>query len=755
MTENRALYTHFILCSFGIIGLSKYLSKLIGSLILPTVEPVVVNDHLADFFYYPEKRYQLFHYALMVILLTSYYLTAYFLSNKKEISRYFQPIIKDIKNVVFASVVVLATNIVLLNPHNTGNPRRFILGSIVWLCVLLLPLLMSFTEDPRQKITRLYYLICFYAGLQLVLVFAPFVFREPKMINEFFNIPEETLLETESKKSPSSYSVYASNTIFIKEHNLFGNQRDIAPQRISRKDDRRTEDRDLIQQFLKKNTFEIHWQILNRWVIHHHNFILGPINEYSFGKRINDIYIQYGWLNIMLTKKILDWTGGINYQNYFKVWYSYYYLYYAIFLLAIVFLLKDIKYITVAILSVSYILHHTGFNYLFLGPGLNPIRHFFDIISVILLFLYFEKKNTLFYYLLLLASLAGVLNNSQVGLFSLASVFAVLTFHLFKEKKISIGIIVPGIAALCTGVILSGFAGGRNDFAKYYLAGLLGFPFPDVYLILIGLVLSAGFALLPKMVRATDNLKYVALYLFFYSQALLVYYVWGATENHLLNFAPIYALTCVVFLKLLIAHTNFLKVRVELILGGLIIALLIPFNSAVRKYHNEKSDYENIFKVHKTYQWDFERAKFTSTMDPRYFAEAVSLIQNYSDQNGIYILSKYDIILPFLADKFSAMPFYDVSNFLITAKEIELCKRAVKEKRPRYLFVDADIDQDLSSDIIEEGVPIIGYLHDESVWRVQRLNLLKNIFDAVRNDYRIVKRGFLISVYKLHEKNAI
>jgi hypothetical protein len=34
-------------------------------------------------------------------------------------------------------------------------------------------------------------------------------------------------------------------------------------------------------EFLSKNHLEMRWQILNRWVIHHHKYVLGPINEYA------------------------------------------------------------------------------------------------------------------------------------------------------------------------------------------------------------------------------------------------------------------------------------------------------------------------------------------------------------------------------------------------------------------------------------------------------------------------------------------
>ena len=86
-------------------------------------------------------------------------------------------------------------------------------------------------------------------------------------------------------------------------------------------------------EFFKKNRFEMHNQILNRWVIHHHNFVLGPISEYVSGKPINEINAQYGPLNVVIMAKLLDWSGGISYANYFRVWYLFWIGYFALFVM--------------------------------------------------------------------------------------------------------------------------------------------------------------------------------------------------------------------------------------------------------------------------------------------------------------------------------------------------------------------------------------------------------------------------------------
>jgi hypothetical protein len=136
-------------------------------------------------------------------------------------------------------------------------------------------------------------------------------------------------------------------------------------------------------------------------------------------------------------------------------------------------------------------------------------------------------------------------------------------------------------------------------------------------------------------------------------------------------------------------------------------------------------------------------------MDPAYFVDSISLIQTYApSDNAIYLISKYDNFLPFLAKKYSAMPFFDLQWFLLTAKEVNLCIERIETQKPPYLFVDTDIERDLNGEIVTADLRFISGPGGESLMRVQRLNLLKDIFRAVKKDYEPVKHGMLLTVYK-------
>jgi len=62
--------------------------------------------------------------------------------------------------------------------------------------------------------------------------------------------------------------------------------------------------------------------------------------------------------------------------------------------------------------------------------------------------------------------------------------------------------------------------------------------------------------------------------------------------------------------------------------------------------------------------------------------------------------------------------------------------------------VDTDIYRNFNNDLIDPKIPVIGYLSQESIWRVQRLKLLNKIFEGVSGDYTLIKKGILISIYK-------
>ena len=94
------------------------------------------------------------------------------------------------------------------------------------------------------------------------------------------------------------------------------------------------------------------------------------------------------------------------------------------------------------------------------------------------------------------------------------------------------------------------------------------------------------------------------------------------------------------------------------------------------------------------------------------------------------------------------MPFFELSKFFTTPRELELSINKIRQDRPQYLFVDADIERDFSMDVIDPRVLYVNHLQALSVVRVKQLELLKKVFLAVKDDYELVEQGMLLSVYR-------
>ena len=304
-------------------------------------------------------------------------------------------------------------------------------------------------------------------------------------------------------------------------------------------------------------------------------------------------------------------------------------------------------------------------------------------------------------------------------------------------------------AAVVLGLILLWGDPGRDLMSPYYGQGFLGFPTSPQRLYLIVFIISGCYLLLLRMERTANEWKYLALFLLLYSQGLLVYGLWGGTDKHLLNIASVLVLGGVVFLKILIDRSRLKRYEQVLVSALIVGALGFVYVPGLFAYYTTKSEYEEVFATHRTYEWNLERAQFRSTMNPKDFLDSVSLIQQYANsENGIYIISKYDNVLPFLAKKYSAMPFFDVQWVLLTEHEVNLCIERIKAMKPPHLFVDTDIERNLNGEIIRIPIPMLGDLGYEPLSRVQRLNLLKDVFASVKDDYEIEKSGVLLTVYR-------
>jgi hypothetical protein len=182
----------------------------------------------------------------------------------------------------------------------------------------------------------------------------------------------------------------------------------------------------------------------------------------------------------------------------------------------------------------------------------------------------------------------------------------------------------------------------------------------------------------------------------------------------------------------------------------LLLLLVFVYLPASASFYLRQWAYNQSFKEHPLYHWSFEKASFISTMDPALFEEAVNLIKRYNPKdNGIFIVSKYDHILPILAGKYSAMPYNELPTNLVSPKEVEVASDAILKHNPAFLFVDSDIGRNLYGEIPKENDPVaiqLG-LYGEAKARVMVLQGLNDVYARVAGRYVLCESGRLISVY--------
>ncbi len=492
-----------------------------------------------------------------------------------------------------------------------------------------------------------------------------------------------------------------------------------------------------VKQFYLANVLEYTHQNIARGQINHFGHILNPINEYRLGKPIRDIYAQYGIGNTFLLKWTMELFGDISIQTYYKT-YVFYIVYYLAFLLMLMYLFKDDIFVLGAYAIVPACFFLQGYIALVLAPGIIPSIHLFDTSVIICLIAFYRRNNPLYLAFATALALASILINRQFGV----AVFAALTISVglyIVENKRGKGALLWVVAALCTGVIAIPVwrfseIGGSSEIFPYFWKGFLSWPaLPQVIIFtLIYLVLSYGFLLLLKKTRV--YLKYVYLFVFVYAQTLLLYFFWSGLPNHLPLVVPF--LWVQLLLMLFIAKETLLRnplgrksIYATVIVFTMVGCLAIAVGAL--DFYKEKSAFAENFRLHRTYAWQIPRARLIATVNPEVVQEAVDLIRHYSPEKDmrVYILSKYDSLLPFLSDRYSAMPFFEVSAFLFSEKEYRMVLNRLKDDKPRYLIVDTNI-ADYTSDRWANVYPG-RFFARERASRLGRYELLYRLFQAL------------------------
>ena len=395
-----------------------------------------------------------------------------------------------------------------------------------------------------------------------------------------------------------------------------------------------------------------------------------------------------------------------------------------------------------------------NFEYFYLAPGCNPMRHFLDIVVVYLMYKYMNSGKFKYYVISLFSSLGAILLNWNMGLFLYLSFIPTFWYknyilckkdNLRKELWIILGslIIFP---------IVYYFSTIGADYTKeYFVKGLLGWPLSSFKQTLLVLYFIVGYGILYKLKQtlANKSLQYISFFSFIYLQGLLLYYIWGSDTKHLMVITPFIAFVVLMFVKLLI--DNIIKIPPELkhkIVKVLILSVFVVACLGFKGYVRDYINFNKIFKKHVTYKWNFKNAKFLSTINPKYFEDSIMLLKKYSsNENGVYMISKYDYFIPFLSDKYNSMPYINSEWYVLSKKEIDNVLDRITSEKPKIIYADNNIMYK-DTECFSPYNLHFQYLNLECQAHKDRIRNLEYIYKSVIKDYEPIESSYLLTAYR-------
>lgn len=849
-TRRRLPLIHTLLCSAGLFSAAAAVAPFAAGVLLPPLAVAPLDQHLP--FYCPEKRPVLLWWVLACAFLTVYFMGALFARRWRRESPgvLVSWLDRPWKLWTYLACGILVNAPMIWIPLLAASHNARLVYCPLWFVFWTVPLLPVAEAGGVWALKRSRWLLAL-GLIEAGLVFLPFIVGPPRVLNEFYDLPESTILKAEG----SAQSVVVDNHSYINERNLLGRPKydprtdmggepsspfsvriDGSPNLIAWLKEHRLvvdmnrigtaghwekpqvgeiggnfcydakreslvaigpvsveefgilgryaadSDRNALAQwyltvtkafpersrqsysdmdmsFIHRNHFEQCRQAESRYLFHHHNFLLGAVSELDLKRPLNEINAQYGFLNLYALKGLLHIFGGINWQVYQKLMFSFYYLYLALAFVLFYAITRDVRLLALFVLGsvAAYML--VNYQFLQLAPGINPMRHFFDLTVLFLVYLHTRRQSWVCMGAVWVGVALALLNNTMCGLFLAVSVAIALAMErLTQDRPRLLGLANEALllaVALLTALLLHPT---RDSLTPYYLGGLLAFPLTlplITALCVLIIVLLATVSLCWDRIERTYRVLLLTSTL--YSMGLAFYYVWGGTFPHLLNFSVVFIFTALIYTKVLldIAAQSPALARQSSRILVLALALTLAINAAgALSYLKNAVSIQRVFAHHVNYTWTNPRARVVTTTPEGTFNQAVDLIHRYSKDPGISIISKYDCILPFLAERYSAMPYPDLQWFIVTPREIAEVARYVGEKKPEYLFVDTDIDRAFRRDEIRHDVPRWLDCREESLMRVMRLQTLRITFDQVRGQYRLVERTPIISVWKRMEPSA-
>jgi hypothetical protein len=765
LSPRNLLAAYFVINSIGLIIFSMFVAYILGNLAQPSVY------FFANLYPWARpspgslgKLSSVLQYVLPIIALLIHY--AIYLRLSKYVTDSVEIIDKNSQQKIgFYFLISIVINALLLF---IGMEQKLILGvlSILW-CVLFLWAPYSVFRTRPLNIALPNWFLCTVLcviSIQYVAIFVPLITKPILIPNDYINISEKTLLRS---------GRMVDNIGYINEHKIAGLEiydprkpnpnfnpnpnpnpnlkvvdslmssgsavftHILPPTLIS----------DEVQDFLERNSIELSSQTKAGWFLYHHGYNFGPMNALSLGASPYQQTMVYGWLNMVTQGKLLEILGSSNYQGYFKLYFAEYLAYFAIFIFGIWAIFKRLGTVLFAVILTVSALFLVGIEIVKLAPGFNPVRHIFDVPAFYMLYRYLAQDRKIYLILSCALAIFSILWSKDFGLFLALSVGGAVLFKGIKQRPFQLIPLFFGLITAVSGMLLYFYPmPGANPTAMYMLLGV-GAPVAssgNVFglLIIVSLLLTATIA-----IKQSQAYTILAVGLVLYFVQSLTYYIWYPQLHHIWGVAPVFILWLVLLFNGWVSQSENGEKRQSTVLILLLIFVYLP--ASVSFYWGMHA-YNQTFKNHQLYHWSFGKAGFVSTMEPTLFEEATSLVKQYSpNSNGIFIVSKYDHILPILAGRYSAMPYNELPTNLASPREVKIASEAILKNKPAFLFVDSDIGRNLNGEVPAESDPVTIKLKlfGEARARVMVLEGLNEVYTRVANKYERCENGRLISVY--------
>jgi hypothetical protein len=412
---------------------------------------------------------------------------------------------------------------------------------------------------------------------------------------------------------------------------------------------------------------------------------------------------------------------------------------------------------SVFILLISFYIN--SYVAIILAPGINPVIHFMDIVVLFLMFKYYLTKCNIYILLSFLFSFIAIFLNLNYGLMLYFSLIISLCFFFYENddsiKNKSLYFTILGLLTV-SGIMFYYYLAKltKSENFIYMIFGYFNFGYSHILLLVVLLYVIFGYIIWLIFKNIKSEFKYLYIFVFIYSIQLLTYYIQSGLYNHL-NMPITFIMLSLLFAlyiydKFYLSFKNkekyicMIKKSTALCLSIILLFFMKVF------YFGDfgKVKFLRIFKDHITYTWNMSRAGFITTTSAEPINNSVEVIKKYSKEDkGIYIISKFDVLLTLFADKYSKMSHFSLGPGLVTIKETDENINIIKNDMPEYLFVDNDF---ISGQFYDPYSIIFDSIFNqlERKARFSRYEEMRKIFLSVSDKYKLVEKDDLISVYK-------